>query len=328
MSFKKNVVLKSKIKTLADDVINGFEVSINEKNLFLETDLNELMLEADRIRKVFVGDFCEMCALINVKSGRCSEDCKFCAQSAHYKTCCETYDFLEEEKILKLAEIYEKNGVHCVCMVASGKKLDEPQFTKALNMFKILKQKFSFKLCASMGFLSSDQLQKLKDVGVSNCHCNIETSEKHFKNVCTSHTFNMKIEMLKLIKQKQFRLCSGVIIGMGESFDDRFDMATTLRTMKSDSIPINVLMPIEGTPFSTQKKLSENEILRTIAMFRFVNPTALIRLAGGRNNFTNFGELAFKAGASAIIVSNMLTQKVMRTIEDDKTMLSNLNRTF
>lgn len=316
------------IDTLVKKIISGFEISNNEKGLLLKSNLNELMQGANTIRKAFVGNFCEICALINLKSGNCSENCKFCAQSSHNKTNCETYNFLEENKILKLAEIYEKNGVHCVSLVASGKKLNEPEFTRALNILKILKQKFSFKLCVSMGFLNKNQLQQLKNVGVSSCHCNIETSEQNFKNICTTHTYNMKIEMLKLIKQNGFRLCSGVILNMNENFDDRFEMAKSLKKMKSDSVPVNILIPIEGTPFEKQKPLNEAEILRTIAIFRFINPSAHIRLAAGRSNFTNFGELAFKAGASAIIVANMLTKKVARTIADDKNMLLSLNRTF
>lgn len=321
--------MKNNALTLAEYIINGFEISENERNLLLKFNLKELIIGANKIRKFFIGDFVEMCCIINAKSGKCTENCKFCAQSIYNKaTSCQNYDFLDKDEIIKIAKKYAKNDVHCLSLVTAGKKLNEPEFSKALNVLKILKQKFKFKLCCSMGFLSSNQLQQLKNVGVSTYHCNIETSSDNFVNVCTTHTFKMKIDMLKLIKKHNFRLCSGVIIGMGETFDDRFNMAMILKKLKADSIPINVLIPISGTPFYNFKILNEKDILKTIAIFRYINPKAHIRLAAGRTNLTNFGELAFKAGASSMIVGNMLTTSINQTIISDKNMLKNLNRIF
>ncbi len=177
-----------------------------------------------------------------------------------------------------------------------------------------------------MGFLTEEQLHRLHEAGVNSYHHNIETSKRNFPNICTTHTYEQKIETLIKVKKEGMYVCSGGIIGMGESWEDRIDMAVSLSEVEADSIPINALMPIKGTPLENLEFLSEDDILRTIAIFRFINPKADIRLAAGRALLTNDGERAFKSGASATITGDMLTTVACATIKSDKTMLEALGR--
>ena len=181
-------------------------------------------------------------------------------------------------------------------------------------------------LCASMGFLTEEQLHRLHEAGVTSYHHNIETSRRNFPNICTTHTYEQKIETLKKVKAEGMCACSGGIIGMGETWEDRIDMAVSLAELGIDSIPINALMPIKGTPLENLEQLSEEDILRTVAIFRYYNPAANIRLAAGRALLTNDGEYAFTSGASATITGDMLTTVACATIQSDKKMLEALGR--
>lgn len=311
---------------LTDEIINGKRLNRNEDLSFFETcDLDELCKNADKLREHFSGKTIDLCTIINARSGRCPENCKYCAQSAHHKTNCEVYSFLGEEKIFSEAKANAEEGVNRVALVTAGRKLDGEEFEKALNCYKKMKAELNIKLCASMGFLSREQFKRLREVGVTNYHDNIETSREYFPNICTTHTFEQKIEEIKMAQEEGFNVCSGGIIGMGESFKDRISMALTLSELKIKSIPINALMAIPGTPLENQPHLSSEEILRTIAMFRFVNPEAHIRLAAGRKLLGNNGKKAFESGASAMITGNMLTTSGS-TIKMDKEMVASMNR--
>lgn len=315
------------MKALADEIIGGRRITRQDDlNMFLTCDLKELCEGADRIREYFIGDKVDLCSIINGRSGRCPEDCKYCAQSAHNHTSCEIYDFLPEEKIVETCKLNESEGVDRFSIVTSGRALSGEEFEKAVHAYETMHAKFRIDLCASMGFLNAEQLHRLHEAGVTSYHHNIETSKRNFPNICTTHTYEQKIETLKLVKKEGMCACSGGIIGMGETWEDRLDMAVSLAELGIDSIPINVLMPIEGTPLENQPRLTEDEILRTIAFFRYINPEANIRLAAGRALLTNDGEIAFQSGASATITGNMLTTVACATIRSDKQMLENLGR--
>ena len=315
------------IKALADEIIGGRRITRQDDlNMFLTCDLKELCEGADRIREYFIGDKVDLCSIINGRSGRCPEDCKYCAQSAHNHTSCEIYDFLPEEKIVEACKLNESEGVDRFSIVTSGRSLSGEEFKKAVHAYETMHKECRIDLCASMGFLNAEQLHRLHEAGVTSYHHNIETSKRNFPNICTTHTYEQKIETLKLIKKEGMCACSGGIIGMGETWEDRLDMAVSLAELGIDSIPINALMPIEGTPLENQPRLTEDEILRTIAFFRYINPEANIRLAAGRALLTNDGEIAFQSGASATITGNMLTTVACATIRSDKQMLENLGR--
>ena len=315
------------INALADEIIGGRRITRQDNlNMFLTCDLMELCEGADRIREYFIGDKVDLCSIINGRSGRCPEDCKYCAQSAHNHTSCEIYDFLPEEKIVEACKLNESEGVDRFSIVTSGRALSGEEFDKAVHAYETMHAECKIDLCASMGFLNAEQLHRLHEAGVTSYHHNIESSKRNFPNICTTHTYEQKIETLKLVKKEGMCACSGGIIGMGETWEDRLDMAVSLAELGIDSIPINALMPIEGTPLENQPQLTEDEILRTIAFFRYINPEANIRLAAGRALLTNDGEIAFQSGASATITGNMLTTVACATIRSDKQMLENLGR--
>ena len=279
--------------TLAQEIIDGRRITRDDDlSFFLTCDLDELCKGADMIREKFIGDKVDLCSIINGRSGKCPEDCKYCAQSAHNHTNCEVYDFLPEEKILEACRMNEREGVDRFSIVTAGKALTGEEFDKAIHAYETMKRECKIDLCASMGFLSAEQLHRLHEAGVSSYHHNIETS----------------------------------IIGMGETWEDRLDMAVSLAEVGVDSIPLNALMPIAGTPLEGLEHISEPDILRTVSFFRYINPEADIRLGAGRALLTNDGELAFKSGASATITGNMLTTVACATIRSDKEMLEGMGR--
>lgn len=313
---------------LANEIIEGKRITREDDlSIFLNCDLEKLCQGADKIREHFMGNRVDLCSIINGRSGRCPEDCKYCAQSAHHHTSCEVYDFLEEETILDACKLNEAEGVTRFSIVTSGKALTGEEFDKAIHAYETMHKECKIELCASMGFLTLEQFQRLKEAGVTSYHHNIETSKRNFPNICTTHTYEQKMETLKKVKEAGLYVCSGGIIGMGETWEDRLDMAISLAEAGADSIPINALMPIKGTPLENQEMLTEPEILRTIAFFRYINPTAEIRLAAGRALLSNDGELAFRSGASATITGNMLTTAACATIRSDKKMLKDMGRT-
>lgn len=312
---------------LADEIIGGRRITREDDlNMFLTCDLKELCQGADKIREAFVGEKVDLCSIINGRSGRCPEDCKYCAQSVHNHTACEIYDFLPEEKILEACKMNESEGVNRFAIVTAGRALSGEEFEKAIHAYETMKKECKIDLCASMGFLTKEQLHRLHEAGVTSYHHNIETSRRNFPNICTTHTYDMKIETLKMVKEEGMCACSGGIIGMGETWEDRLDMAISLAELGIDSIPINALMPIKGTPLENQEQLTEDDILRIIAFFRYINPDANIRLAAGRALLTNDGETAFESGASATITGNMLTTVACATIRSDRKMLQDMGR--
>ena len=294
--------------------------------LFFKHALDKLCKGADQIRSMLIGDKVDLCSIINGRSGKCPENCKYCAQSAHHQTNCEVYDFLPVDTILQNCKMNESEKVDRFSIVTAGRSLDNEEFEKAIETYKILKENTRIDLCASMGFITREQMRRLKEVGVTSYHHNIETSKRFFPSICTTHTYEMKMETLKMVKEEGLCVCSGGIIGMGETWEDRLDMAISLSEVPAESIPINALMPINGTPLEGQKPLTEDEILRTIAIFRYINPEANIRLAAGRALLKNDGEEAFRAGASATITGNMLTTVACATIRSDREMLKKMGR--
>lgn len=312
---------------LAKKIINGYRVNRQDDlSIFITCDLKELCQGADMIREHFVKDEVDLCSIINGRSGRCPEDCKYCAQSAHNHTDCEVYEFLPEEKILEACKLNEREGVHRFSIVTSGKALTGEEFDKAIHAYETMSKECNIELCASMGFITREQVRRLIQAGVSSYHHNIETSKRFFPQICSTHTYDMKIETLKMLKEEGINVCSGGIIGMGETWEDRLDMAISLSEIGVDSIPLNSLMPIKGTPLENLERITEDDILRTVAFFRYINPTSHIRLAAGRALLTNDGEQAFKSGASATITGNMLTTVACATIRSDKEMFKRIGR--
>lgn len=317
------------VTQLAEEIVQGRRLTGKEaKELLVEAPLEELLAGADVIRKHFCGDIVNLCTIINGRSGKCSEDCKYCAQSSHYETSCKEYSFLSTEEILAEAAGNDQEGVDRFSVVTSGRTLTGIEFEKALDAYKAMRNNCpELELCASHGLLTRQQFAQLKDAGVGRYHANIETSERNFPNICTTHSFQDKIDVIKLAQNEGLEVCSGGILGMGETWEDRIDMAITLGELGVTSIPLNVLTPIPGTAFADSAPLEEEEILRTVAIFRYLVPDSDIRLAAGRSLLTNFGERAFKGGANATITGNMLTT-LGSTIAGDRALMHSMGRTL
>ena len=238
--------------TLAQEIIDGRRITREDDlSFFLTCDLDELCEGANRIRKACIGDKVDLCSIINGRSGRCPEDCKYCAQSAHHHTSCEVYDFLPEEKILEACKMNESEGVDRFSIVTAGKALTGKEFDQAIHAYETMHRECKIDLCASMGFISAEQLHRLHEAGVTSYHHNIETSRRNFPNICTTHTFEDKLEVIRRAQAAGLSVCSGGIIGMGETWEDRIDMAITLSELGIKSIPINILRPIPGTPLES-----------------------------------------------------------------------------
>ena len=295
------------INKLKDKILSGYNITYNEALSLIETPLNELLEAADEIRKHFCSNIFDICSIINAKSGKCSENCKFCAQSAHYKTNISEYPLLDKEKIVENALYMAEKGVLRFSIVTSGKALTDNDVEILADTIKEIKSKSNISICASLELLTDENFKKLKDAGLERVHNNLETSENFFSSVCTTHTFDDKINALKAALQSGLSVCSGGIIGLGESMQDRIDLAFSLKELGIKSVPLNILSPVKGTPYENNKPLSEEEILKTISIFRFILPDAFIRLAGGRALLSDKGKKAFLSGANAAITGDMLT---------------------
>ena len=295
------------INKLKNKILSGYNITYNEALSLIETPLNELLEAADEIRKHFCSNIFDICSIINAKSGKCSENCKFCAQSAHYKTNISEYPLLDKETIIKNALYMAEKGVLRFSIVTSGKALTDKDVEILADTIKEIKSKSNISICASLGLLTDENFKKLKDAGLERVHNNLETSENFFSSVCTTHTFDDKINALKAALQSGLSVCSGGIIGLGESMQDRIDLAFSLKELGIKSVPVNILSPVKGTPYENNKPLSEEEILKTISIFRFILPDAFIRLAGGRALLSDKGKKAFLSGANAAITGDMLT---------------------
>lgn len=309
---------------VAEKIISGERLqSTDDLKFFFETPLEELQQGAGLIQKKYCGNHIDLCTIINGKSGRCGENCKYCAQSAKHHTGVAEYQFLSAQEILTVGKLNEKAGVNRFSIVTSGRALSDSDFEKALDAYKVLRKNLKIDLCASHGILNAEQFKRLRATGVTSYHHNIETSRRFFPQICTTHTYDDRINTIKLAQDADFCVCSGGIIGMGETWQDRLDMAFELFNLGIKSIPINALMAVKGTPLEFRPPLSAEEILRTIAIFRYVNPTANIRLAAGRKLLPDFGASALLHGASASITGNMLTTSGT-TIKSDMELLKKL----
>ena len=309
---------------LAKEIIVGKRLTREDDLSFFETaDLDELSAGADDIRRNLCSNHVDLCTIINGRAGGCSENCKFCAQSAHSKTGCDKHGIVDPGEVLADCKKREAAGVHAYSIVTAGRTVEGEDLDTLVKTYHLLHENCNLRLCASHGLVSPDAMRRFREAGVTMYHANIETSKRNFPNICTTHTYEDKINEIRIAKEAGMSVCSGGIIGMGESFDDRIDMAVSLSELMVESIPINALLPVAGTPFAALPPLAEDEIIRTVAMFRYVNPTAYIRMAAGRIYFKDGGERLFKSGVNATITGDMLTT-VGNNTEQDIEMLTGM----
>lgn len=320
-----------KILALSNKVLAGNEIN-REEAIYLVNVNNDntmvLLAAADKIRQKYAGNEVDCCAILNGRSGKCSENCKFCAQSAHYATGVKEYPLLSEEEIFLAAKKAKDAGAVRFSIVTSGRgqsKADD--FQNICHVLKRIKEELQIEVCASLGILTLEQAKTLKSAGVTRYHSNLETSASHFPDICTTHTYEDKFITIKNAQAAGLRVCSGGILGLGETREQRVEMAFTLKELGIDSIPLNLLTPIKGTPLENAEKLSPLEILRTYAVFRFILPKAQIRTAGGREvNLRDLQALALNGGASGIMIGGYLTT-VGRGTDRDMQMIKDLGRT-
>ncbi|MCH4888066.1 biotin synthase BioB [Acidaminobacter sp. JC074] len=267
--------------------------------------LDTLMSQADDLRRKYYKNHFDLCSINNIKSGKCSEDCSFCSQSIHFKTDSPAYDLIDQVKAFTEAKSLSDQGVHKHSLVSSGRHLDELDLENLLPIYKTLDQT-PLSLCASHGLITEEQALKLKAIGVKRYHHNLESSESYYPEICTTHTYQDRIDTIKVCQKVGLEVCSGGIWGLGESRQDRIDMLLTLKELDVDSVPINILCPIKGTPLEDMAPLDPEEIMKTLCIYRIVLKDKEVRLAGGRVKLENL-EQVYKCGVNGILTGDYLT---------------------
>jgi biotin synthase len=319
-----------RIAALGRRVLEGGEIS-RDDGLWLfklanAADIYDLLSWANRIREHFKGNKIHLCSIVNVKAGGCSENCRFCAQSASYQTDSPRYGFIEPEPVLAASQEAKANGVTALGLVAAWRGLEEgPILDNICDRLEELKQSGNARPDASLGIIKNQKVaDRLKAAGLECYNHNLESSQRFFPQICTTHTYDERVQTIKHLKTAGIKICSGGILGMGETVEDRCELAFSLKELGAHIIPINILNPIPGTPFAEKEPLPPLEILKSIACFRFILPRQEIMIAGGRAvNLRDMQSMIFMAGASALMVGNYLTT-LNQPVEKDLQMLKDL----
>ncbi len=321
MSIQKINELVEKIEKGQSITREDAEFIINIKN----SEIVPLLWGADHIRRKFFGSKIVNCAIVNAKCGACSEDCSFCAQSAKYNTDVNAYPLLDKETLVNSVVDSEKNDINNFGFVTSGRGITKKDIAIICDSIRELKdKKVEVDNCLSLGILTSEQFEQLKEAGALRYHHNLETSRKNFPNICTTHSYDDRIRTIKLAMESGFEICSGALLGLGESWEDRIDLAFELRDLDVDSIPMNFLNPIPNTPAADFPRMKPLDILKSIALFRFINPSKEIKIAGGREvNLRDLQSMIFFSGANGFMVGNYLVTKGRNT-DDDIQMIKDL----
>lgn len=283
----------------------------------------ELFAVANEIREKYCGNKIHTCTISNAKSGRCEEDCKFCAQSAHYNTNITSYELKDKETLLNEYARAEELGSSKFGVVTSGRSINKgtAEYSDIKEFLKTAKVSDNdVELCCSIGLLSKEELMELKEAGITRFHSNLQTSIKSYNEiVATTHGIENRLKTIKAAKEIGLDVCSGGIIGMGESWEDRIDMAYTLKELGVDGIPVNILNPIPGTPHGDREHLAMDEILKTIAIYRIIFRDKVIKIGAGREGILkDFMGMAFMSGANGMLVGGYLTVRGRSAQEDFK----------
>ena len=316
-----------RIDSITARILDGGDMTIEEAHWMIRLDddyLSWLMAGADRIRKTYRGNEIEVCAISNVRSGNCSENCSFCSQSGHHQTNSPVYNYISSEELSRQAQQAREWGASDFGVVSKGWGIrSDKERTQLKEYFQTLENTSDIGRCASLGVLDTDSAGELKAMGMENYHHNLECAESFFDQVCTTHTYQENIDTIKAALDAGLRVCSGGILGMGESLDQRIELADTLRQLGVESVPLNFLSPQQGTPFADRTPMTPMEILKCIAVFRYMLPRAEIRIAGGRQFLGDMQSMIFMAGASGVMIGDYLTT-TGRQVEDDLKMLDDL----
>lgn len=304
------------LKDLADKIIDGYEITKEEALELYDAPLDELKESASKITSHFFKEAIELCCISNGKCGKCSENCKFCSQSRYYNTEIQQSVLKSVDEFFKEAQANDRRGVHRFSIVTAGVRLSKAELKTIAQAYKKITSELKISCCGSLGLLDYDDFVMLKEAGLKRYHNNLETSPNFFKEICTTHTMKQKEDTIVLAKKAGLEICSGCILGMGESVEDRVDIALELRKLQVDSTPINILNPIKGTPLENRPTVHPDEVRRTIALFRHVLPKTVLRLAGGRLIIQKYFTDLYKYGINAEITGDMLTTAGL-TVADD-----------
>ncbi|MCH5345943.1 MAG: biotin synthase BioB [Muribaculaceae bacterium] len=307
------------LEEIKSRALEGIGATIEEALKLNELyDTETLCQAADEVRRARCGNKIDTCSIVNARSGRCGEDCKWCAQSKHYNTGVTEYEIVPEGEMMATLERATAAGVKRFSLVTSGRKVAPRDLDRFCALYRKARQRSDIFLCASMGLLNRDELAKLWDAGVRRYHCNLETGSTYFAKLCTTHTTEDKLATIRAAREVGMQVCSGGIIGMGESLFDRLQMTAEARDAGAVSIPMNILNPIPGTPLENQPPIGEDEVVRTAALMRLVAPDVEIRFAGGRARMSPRAvEMMLRGGINAALVGDMLTT-VGNDIDDDR----------
>ena len=285
-----------------------------------ESGMFTLFAGASRIREALRGKVVDLCSIINAKSGGCTEDCSYCAQSLRSKTGIETYPLMDEEEILKAALRARQTGAKRFCIVTSGKKTGGRELEQIAKCVTLVRGA-GLLPCATLGLLGLDELKFLKDAGLERYHHNLETSRRFFPKICRTHSYDEKLRTIRAAKEAGLSVCCGGIFGLGERWEDRTRMAFQIRELGADSVPLNFLIPVAGTPLAGRPVLPPFEALKIISLYRFLLPEKEVRVCGGRPQcLGRFNDLVFKAGADGLLIGDYLTKKG-RSPEEDLRMI-------
>lgn len=311
------------LKDLADKIIDGYEITKEEALELYDAPLDELRESASKITSHFFKEAIELCCISNGKCGKCSENCKFCSQSRYYNTEIQQSVLKSVDEFFKEAQANDRRGVHRFSIVTAGVRLSKAELKTIAQAYKKITSELKISCCGSLGLLDYDDFVMLKESGLKRYHNNLETSPNFFKEICTTHTMKQKEDTIALAKKAGLEICSGCILGMGESVEDRVDIALELRKLQVDSTPINILNPIKGTPLENRPTVHPDEVRRTIALFRHVLPKTVLRLAGGRLIIQEYFTDLYKYGINAEITGDMLTTAGLTVADDISAAISN-----
>ena len=300
------------VQRVADRILDGGKIAFPEAERFIEFEtwpqVMELAAQATRIRERFTGNEADLCALVNAKAGNCSEDCKYCGQSGRWNTGISTYPMMDPDQIVERAKQAKRFGAKRFCIVTATRGLSDQDLPVMCEAVRRVKEEAGIVPECSLGFITDDQLKALKEAGMSRYNHNLETAESHFPNICDTHSYQDRLNTLRMLKKHGVEICSGGILGLGESRKERLELAFALAEMEVACAPLNILNPRPGTPLESGASPDPMEVVKTIAVFRFILPKSRLELGGGREvNLRDFQSMAFLAGANSLIIGGYLT---------------------